>query len=468
MKKALIILAAAVSALFVSAAASAQDWQDRAFYQDASNTLKSREVPKVLILGDSITQLWMQTDPGFFFDNGFFSRGISGQTSAHTLLRFREEFIDTGADAAVILIGANDIARNAGPISLEHIAGNIESVCELALAHKIKPILCSVLPAKSFYWRKDEDVRPDRDIPVLNEMLEKYAKKNRITFVDIYPHMVDNAKGNENGMLPQYTSDGVHPNSAGYGVMESVLLPELQKITGKLRKPQKFDLRLMSYNVHNGIGTDGITHYRRVASVIGDYAPDAVAIQEVDSVTTRSKSMEVLQQLAKHSGYHYTFASSIDFQGGRYGIGILSRQAPLSVKRVPLPGSEEARVLLIAEFEEYYFCCTHLSLREKDRLESLGIILTELEKLNKGKDIFLSGDFNATPDSKLIKNMKEHFEFVSDTKLNTFPSGKPEKTIDYIVRYKTSGQKFVPASSEVPQAFVASDHRPVFCGLNKQ
>lgn len=460
MKKKLIILYAMLASAFC---AYSQDWQNRAFFEDATRCLKERGGAKVLFIGDSITQLWLEKHPGFFFDNGFYCRGISGQTSAHTLLRFREEVAGTGADVAVILIGANDIARNAGPIPLEAIAGHIESMCEIARANGIKPVLCSLIPAKSFYWRKQNDTQPDRDIPILNSMLAEYASGHKIAFVDLFSPLVDLSEGNYNGLPEKYSDDGVHPTLEGYLVMENELLPVLRKECRKLKFAPRPRLRLMSYNVRNCIGMDRVTHFRRVASVIGDFAPDAVAVQELDSATTRSKGFDVLQQIARHAGYKATFCPSIDFQGGKYGIGLLSRETPLSVSSAALPGREERRALLIAEFEDYYYCCTHLSLTREDRMASLEIILAEMEKLDKSKDIFLAGDFNAGPDSDFIKALQEHFDILSDMNVKTFPSDNPRSTIDYIVRFKDSGKSYSLKCSAVPGASTASDHRPVVC-----
>ena len=463
-----IILSLILPALLASTPAPAQDWQNRAFYEDATNILSHKDGPKVIFLGDSITQLWIETHPDFFFDNGFISRGISGQTSAHALLRFREEIAATGGDVAVILIGANDIARNAGPISLENIAGHIFSICEIARANKVTPVLCSLIPAKTFYWQKNKDVRPDRDIPVLNAMLEKYARKHRIEFVDLFTPLADTGEENFNGTLPPYTKDGVHPSLEGYKAMEQALMPQLSKVIARLPKRKECSLRLMSYNVRNAKGMDRATNYRRVASVIVDTAPDAVAVQEVDSCTSRSKGFNVIQQLAKGAGFHWTFAPAIDYEGGKYGIGMLSRKAPLSVKTVPLPGREEKRVLLIAEFDSYYYCCTHLSLTGEDRISSLDIILKEMEKLDTGKDIFIAGDFNAEPSSDFIAGMAGHFEFLTDTGVFTFPADKPDRTIDYIARYKAAGHAYHPENSTVLEAAVASDHRPIVCELGEK
>ena len=96
-------------------------------------------------------------------------------------------------------------------------------MCELARYHKIKPIVCSLLPAKAFKWRPD--LKPADDIRKFNEMIKAYAKENKIPYVDYHSALSD-----EEGGLPlEYSKDGVHPNAAGYAVMESVITPILKK-----------------------------------------------------------------------------------------------------------------------------------------------------------------------------------------------------------------------------------------------
>lgn len=109
-------------------------------------------------------------------------------------------------------------------------------------------------------------------------------------------------------------------------------------------------LRLMTYNVHNCIGTDRQTDIERIAAIVRRQAPDVVAVQEVDSATQRSGGRYVLGELASLTGMHANFARAIDFQGGAYGIGVLSKRKPLSCTMCPLPGREEERALLVVEF----------------------------------------------------------------------------------------------------------------------
>ena len=152
-------------------------------------------------------------------------------------------------------------------------------------------------------------------------------------------------------------------------------------------------LRILSYNVRNCKGMDNLTDYQRVADVINKIAPDVVAVQELDSVTQRNNGVYSLGELAKRTLMHATYAPSIDFQGGKYGIGMLSKEKPLGFKRISLPGKEEKRSLLIVEFADYMVCCTHLSLTKEDQLASVGIISGELEGIQK--PVFMAGDMNS-------------------------------------------------------------------------
>jgi len=219
----------------------------------------------------------------------------------------------------------------------------------------------------------------------------------------------------------------------------------------------------MSYNVKNCIGMDGKTDYARVAGVIDKVNPEVVAIQELDSAAARSKNLYVLGELAKLTGMHPTYAPAIDYDGGKYGIGILSKETPIRVYRHPLPGREEARMLLIAEFKDYVYCCMHLSLTEEDRMASLPIIREATSGFNK--PLFIAGDWNATPESPFVQEMQKDFTILNDLHAFTCPSDTPRVTIDYIALRHTQAINLLHQESQVVQAPVESDHLPVFVGI---
>ena len=218
-------------------------------------------------------------------------------------------------------------------------------------------------------------------------------------------------------------------------------------------------LKLMSYNIRNAKGMDGVCNYQRIANVINNEAPDVVAVQETDSMTTRSKQTYVLGEIAERTQMYANYAPAISFQGGKYGIGILSKEKPLNIKTCPLPGREEERMLMVAEFEDYFFACTHLSLTEEDRLASLEIIKQSAKASDK--PFFLAGDLNDTPESKFIQGLQKDFQVLTSTKAPTYPSTEPKETIDYIAAWQPTGTSFAALSSQVVEEPLASDHRPI-------
>lgn len=218
-------------------------------------------------------------------------------------------------------------------------------------------------------------------------------------------------------------------------------------------------LRIMSYNIRNGRGMDDVSNFQRTADVINKVRPNVVAVQEVDSVTGRSGQTDVLRVLADKTLMFPIYAPAIDYDGGKYGIGMLAKEKPLGYRYLALPGREEERVLLIVEFEKYIYCCTHLSLTGEDRLASLDIIRREAAKANK--PLFIAGDFNAHPDSEVIKGIQKDFVILTNTKQPTFPADEPTETIDYIAAYAKDTTAFTRLSSWVVNEPAASDHRPI-------
>lgn len=222
-----------------------------------------------------------------------------------------------------------------------------------------------------------------------------------------------------------------------------------------------YQLRIMTYNIRHGAGMDDKLDLERTANVISSQQPDVVAIQELDSCTKRSNGRYELEDLGRMSLMRPTYGPAIDFDGGKYGVGILSKERPLKVKRLPLPGKDEARTLLVVEFEKYVLACTHLSLDESERLASLPIILKVAQEYKK--PFFLAGDWNDNPKSALIKEVGKYFDFCSDASTPTFPSDNPNECIDYIALYR--GSHVATCSQWVPEEKVASDHRPVVVDL---
>lgn len=211
--------------LLSSLFSNAQDWANLKRYQAENAELKMplKGEKRVVFMGNSITQGWKEKHPDFFTQNPYIDRGISGQTTPQMLIRFRQDVIALQPKVVVILAGTNDIAGNTGPSTLEMIVDNIASMAEIAAANKIKVVLCSVLPAYDYPWRKG--MEPNIRIPKLNEMIKAYATRKGFVYLDYFSAMND---GN-NGMKAEYTTDGVHCSSKGYDLMESMVQPAIQK-----------------------------------------------------------------------------------------------------------------------------------------------------------------------------------------------------------------------------------------------
>ena len=222
-------------------------------------------------------------------------------------------------------------------------------------------------------------------------------------------------------------------------------------------------LKLMSYNIKNANGMDNVCNFQRIANVINNTSPDVVAIQEVDSMTNRSGQKYVLGEIAERTQMHGYFAPAIDYDGGKYGIGLLTKQGPLRLQTLPLPGREEARTLILAEFADYIYCCTHMSLTEEDRMKSLELVKAFTS--SSTKPLFLAGDMNAEPESGFIKKLQKDFQILSNPKQHTFPAPDPKETIDYIATLKQNAKGFAVISAKVINEPMASDHRPILVEL---
>lgn len=206
-------------------ASYAQDWANTERYKNENALL---EEPKqgenrVVFMGNSITEGWINARPTFFENKTFVNRGIGGQTTPQMLVRFRPDVLNLKPELVVILAGTNDIAGNTGPSTLEMIMDNLISMTELALANNIKVVLSSVLPAYDYSWKPE--LEPAQKIVALNKMIKDYAEENGIVYLDYFSAMADE----RNGLKDGYTYDGVHPNEAGYKAMEPLALEAIAK-----------------------------------------------------------------------------------------------------------------------------------------------------------------------------------------------------------------------------------------------
>lgn len=196
------------------------DWPNLAKYREANENLKNSSSggDRIVLVGDSITEGWTEFNPEFFQENNMINRGISGQTTPQMLIRFKQDAVHLNPKIIIINGGTNDIWGNTGPSTPEMIIDNLCSMAEIAAKNDINVALSTILPVYK-YPERDDIIDPPKTISLINSVLLDYCKKNGLTFLDYYTPMVDEKKG----LNSDYGTDGVHPNKAGYNVMENVV-----------------------------------------------------------------------------------------------------------------------------------------------------------------------------------------------------------------------------------------------------
>lgn len=206
-----------------------QDWPQLNRYEEANAKVPppERGEPRVVFMGDSITDIWKLDE--YFPGKPYINRGISGQTTPQMLIRFRPDVIELKPRAVLILAGMNDIAGHTGPMTPEMIEDNYASMADLAKANGIKVIFASVLPIHDYGRTKVSERRPPEQILKLNEWLKSYCKTRGHIYLDYFSKMVD-----DTGMLKaELANDGLHPNAEGYKIMAPLAESAIQQALRK-------------------------------------------------------------------------------------------------------------------------------------------------------------------------------------------------------------------------------------------
>ena len=209
-----------------------REWSGMSVYRAANSSAWSRKTngDRVVFFGDSITQSW-DLDK-YFPSAGYVNRGISGQTTAQMLVRFRQDVIAINPQVVVILAGTNDIAENLGPTTLEEIESNLMSMVDIAEGNGVRVVLSSVLPAGQYPWRKE--LKPIEKIVALNNWLAGYSSGRGLVYVDYFAAM----QNDMHWMKVDLSTDGVHPNAAGYALMRTLVEPAiLEALRPRWRTP---------------------------------------------------------------------------------------------------------------------------------------------------------------------------------------------------------------------------------------
>ncbi|MEC3909284.1 SGNH/GDSL hydrolase family protein [Sphingobium sp. CR2-8] len=188
----------------------------------ADNRAIAGQKVRAVFMGDSITDNWINLDPDMF-TGGLVDRGISGQTTAQMLVRFRSDVIALKPQVVHIMAGTNDIAGNTGAATMETVLGHIQTMAELARAHGIAVVIASVPPAAAFPW--SPGMKPASQVAAINRWLADYARVNGFTYVDYHGAMAQ-ADG---AMKPGLSTDGVHPTAEGYAIMRPLARQAIDK-----------------------------------------------------------------------------------------------------------------------------------------------------------------------------------------------------------------------------------------------
>ena len=229
-------------------------------------------------------------------------------------------------------------------------------------------------------------------------------------------------------------------------------------------------LTVLSYNIHHGnppTQPNGFIDLDTIVATIKASAAELIAIQELDSMTVRSNRVYQLKVLADKLGMYYHFERTIPYEGGAYGIGILSKYPLEEVKACQLPAiagyPTEPRKLLVAKVtinqQPVYFGCTHIDYKNKEvKMLQMKELVKELNILKKQR-LVIGGDFNAVPDEESIQYLKQHYTNAGNYKAFTIPVISPDKKIDYIF-YQPNGLSFKHDSVLTAYNY-GSDHLPV-------
>ena len=240
--------------------------------------------------------------------------------------------------------------------------------------------------------------------------------------------------------------------------------------------------KVLVYNVHAGKDAGGKDNLQRVADVVREVNADVVLFQEVDKGTRRSGGIDQPAEYAKRTGYHVAFGRSLNYDGGEYGIAVLSRWPIRRDSAIHLPveppqersgGSYEPRIamstLVSAPFGDLAVLNTHIDASGDDRwrLQEIRTIiqLAQSAVRSGATRVLFGGDFNSTPESAVqvqlrANGFRDSWQTCGTGDGFSYPADSSRKRIDYL---------FIIAGVECTEARVinteASDHRPVLFTL---
>jgi endonuclease/exonuclease/phosphatase family metal-dependent hydrolase len=266
-------------------------------------------------------------------------------------------------------------------------------------------------------------------------------------------------------------------------MLSCVILAMIEGCAGSGQSASQKAIRIMTYNIHHGVGADSVFDIYRIADVITHSNADVVALQDVDRWVDRTGKMDLMTKLADLTGMTYTFGKSMDIDGGEHGNGLLTRfpilEEKLLIYRLQLSDQNYSLMRLVLDVRgtEIVFMNTELHGDANDSLQTANvaeIVAASTEYQNV--PIILSGSVNSVPDSKSLAAIRTAFQdswtICGSGDGFTFPSNTPEKRFDYIFisnRHVSADSKSIEVSLKPAEASVpvsnASDHLPLLIVL---
>lgn len=241
----------------------------------------------------------------------------------------------------------------------------------------------------------------------------------------------------------------------------------------ELKEKSKQQLITLTYNIHHGApANSNEVNLDNIAAVIRKSGAALVALQEVDVHVSRSGNVDQAKELAKLLKMHYYFSKSINYDGGEYGVAILSKY-PLSNTRnelLPMPTSGEQRSIAMATINlpgsvSVEFASTHLDLNVPNRTAQVERINAISKTLNK--PFLVGGDYNAIPTSSEMMKLKEEFNLSCiDSCPLSIPVRNPNRAIDFVAYNKSAALKFSLFDAKAMEGEYASDHLPIIAVFN--
>ncbi len=247
------------------------------------------------------------------------------------------------------------------------------------------------------------------------------------------------------------------------------------------QSPRSF--RALVYNIHAGKGPDREDNLHRVADIILEHQADLILLQEVDRGTERSGDVDQLAVLSQLTGFHGVFGRTLYYQGGEYGIAVLSRWPVAADTLIPLPveppqrrasGAYEPRgilhVLIDAPIGTVHLLNTHLDASPDDhfRRQEVDTLKRLMDRLATSGTVLAGGDLNATPESAVVDRItagewRDAWEGCGQGGGLTYPARDPVKRIDYLILPRT-----LQCDSAKVISSDASDHRPILFTLSRR